>query len=233
MIKRLAILSLLPLLLSTGCLFDDSDGPSEQPPPLQYHAYTDPDSLVANLVLAWENRDIDEYRDHILYDGVLAASDAVIYEPFHFYYDPEGEAPGQTFPAFDLYDSEVANLGSLFSGRMGEDHLGNPIPGVDTLSWMIIAESAWENPPGGTVEGHPYPEGTLRGFYSTEMQFNLKTTTGYWDISAWWVEDRMLLHVIPVEVAGATEYRLWKWRDIISLLRSTDGPSLSAIKMLY
>ncbi len=202
-------------------------------PVFEYLPYDSPDNLVENLVRAWENLDIDEYRDHILYDGLLPATDGATYEPFYFYYDPDGEQGGQTFPDLDLYGTEVQILGKLFSGQMGQDHLGNPIPGVDMLRWSVSGESAWDGPPGDTVEDHPYPEGTLRSFYGTDLLFNLKTTIGDSNIDAWWVDDRMLLHVIPVEVGGATEYRLWKWRDLIISHRSTEDVSLSAIKMLY
>jgi hypothetical protein len=233
MIKRLAILSLLPLLLSTGCLFDDSDGPSEQPPQLQYHAYTDPDSLVANLVLAWENRDIAEYRDHILYDGEELATDGSAYEPFHFYNDPAGEDPGQTFPAFEIYDREVECVGNMFAGLKGQDHMGNEIPGIRSIAMGLFAESDWDAPPGGMVEGHVYPDGTLRRFYGTNFLFTLESTIGNSNIIAWEVQDRLLIHVIPVETADGIEYRVWKWRDIITQLLPTADAALSSIKALY
>ncbi len=230
MSKLLVILCLLPLLLSAGCILDDSDGPSETPPVLQYLAYTDPDNLVENFIRAWENRDIAEYRDHILYDGEQLATDGVAYEPFHFYF---GQDPGQTYPPFLTYDSEKETVGNMFAGLKGQDHYGNEIPGIRSIALALNAENAWDPPSSDMVEGHDYPEGTQSRFYSFNMLITLESNIGNSNINAWEVQDRLLFHVVPVETAGGTEYRLWKWRDIILQLRATDSTSLSLIKQLY
>lgn len=224
--------TVLPLLLillagSTGCLFSQRKEDPLPEPPQSYLPYYDSDPLVAidnlieNFVRAWENRDVVEYRDSILYND-QDATDGNTYEFFHFYFDPAGQVPGQTFPAFELFEREVGRATNMFSGQKGQDHLGNEIPGILSIALDLFPENSWEDPPGGTVEGHSYPDGTMRRFYGTNMLITLEGNIGSSDINAWEVQDRLVFHVIPVrqendDTPGTyhTVYRIWKWRDII------------------
>jgi hypothetical protein len=134
----------------------------------------------------------------------------------------------------------VERATGMFSGQKGQDHLGNEIPGIRDIAMDLFAENSWSAPPGGTVEGHDYPEGTLERFYGTNMLMTLESNVGSSDINAWEVQDRLRFHVIPVRqendnAPGSfhTVYRIWKWRDIITQLRATDDSSFSEVKALY
>ncbi len=213
---------------SSGCLFSTRKDDPLPTPPQSYLPYYDPDSdvamdnLVTNFIRAWENRDVEEYRDSILYNDQVA-EDGNVYQFFHFYFDPIGEEPGQTFPNYDLFSREVERVTNMFSGQKGEDHLGNEIPGILSIDLELNADNEWDDPPGGTVEGHSYPDGTMRRYYNTVMLITLESNIGDSNINAWNVDDRLLFHVIPVrqendDAPGTyhTVYRLWKWRDLIT-----------------
>ncbi len=199
-------------------------------PVFEYLPYDSPDNLIENFIRAWENRDIAEYGDHILYDGEQLATDGVAYEPFHFYF---GMDPYQTYPPFLTYAGETEIVGDMFAGLPGQDQDANEIPGILSIALDLQAENAWDLTSTDMVEGHDYPEGTQSRYYAFDMQVALEGTIDGTDIDAWELQDRLLIYVVPVEAAGGTEYRLWKWRDIILRSRSTDDISISYIKSLY
>ena len=80
----------------------------------RYFASTNPDSVVANFVLAWEARDVVSYRDLILYNGTLAATDTTIYESFKFYFAPPGPYDEYEEGTVYLYDDEIATITNMF-----------------------------------------------------------------------------------------------------------------------
>lgn len=219
--------TLLPLLLlllaaGTGCLFSTPTGDA-QPTPVTYLPYHSTnwedaaDNLKENFLRAWEARDLAEYRDSILYDGEVLATDAQVYPAFMFYYDEAGEEPGQTFPLFDTYEREIQRATKMFGGLPGEDHLGNVVPGIRSISLRLLSQGPWSDELESQVENHDYPDGTLEGFFETDMTITLKSDYIN-NINAWIVDDVLRFHVIPVETGspGVHRYRIWKWRDIIT-----------------
>ena len=229
------ILTTLPLLLiliagAAGCLFTPPTGdkPSSQ---VSYEPYYDPDpttamnNLVENFRIAWEKKDLAEYRDSILYDGIAEAVDGQVYEPFTFYFDQDGADPGQTFPDSELYEREVTRATNMFSGQPGVNPVDqSEVPGIQSITLDLPADGVWSNPGDPDhVEGNVYPAGTKERFYHTNMNITLQSNIGDSNINAWLVQDRLRFHVIPVRIENEndpgtyhTVYRLWKWRDIIT-----------------
>ncbi len=182
-----------------------------------------------------EAQDWIALRDEILYDGVLESDDRMTYEPFKFYFDQSGAEPGQTFPLSIDYDCMVGTMQNFLTGQPGANPIdASEVPGVQSVSLDLTAEGTWAVPADEQhVEGDPYPEGTQVRFYQTYMNFSLQSNIGDSNINAWLVQDRVRIHMIPVQTAGGTEYRIWKMRDIISLLRGTEDSYLGSILALY
>lgn len=211
---------LLPLLLllplGAGCLFGSPTKPPPVTPPPSYLDYYDADAttamnnLVANFVTAWERLDLAEYRDSILYNGTEPAPDDELYQVFTFYYD---RSLDPDLPELDLYDREIQRATNMFGGQPG-----NGVPGIKSISLDLTANGVWSANLSGTGEVQdPYPAGTMWRAYETNMLITLKANIGDSDINQWLVEDRLILHVIPVRVEGSAlhRYKIWKWRDVI------------------
>ncbi|MBM4117406.1 hypothetical protein FJ251_06615 [bacterium] len=209
------------LLLLAGCGGDDERRLTPPPPP-DYLPNDSPENLVANLTLAWEAEDAAGYAA-LLYDGVLEADDGEVYAPFTFYFD---QSVDPDLPDQYLYAQEVACLENLLSGEPGDG-----VPGVRSVSMDLVANGTWQTVVGGEVEGDPCPENTQWRAFETDLLVTLKTNIGYSDINQWLVQDRLLVHCLPVLVAGETEWRLWKWRDLIEL-RAGES-SLGTVKARY
>ncbi|MBN2169854.1 MAG: hypothetical protein JW819_00875 [Candidatus Krumholzibacteriota bacterium] len=213
-------LAVLAAVLAGGCLFSppekDQGGGGTT---VTYHAYTAPESLALNFVKCWEARDIAEYRDQILYDGILEATDGEVYAAFTFYpvegeYDPNTGEPLQPY----LYEQEWQAVQRLFAGNDGWDG-ENVIPGVRSIEAVLSPGGAdWATPPTSDVEGDAFPDGTQWKRYSTSVLFTLKGTIPGTEINGFNVVDALDFYVIPVTVGEGddahTEYRIWKWRDI-------------------
>jgi len=204
----------MTVLLGGGCLFNPPEKPPVTNPPVVYHAYTHPDSLVANFILAWENRDIAEYRDHILYKGSELAPDGNAYQVFMFYFAEDPADPDSDLPDFFIYDEEIETVTKMFSGTPGV----SGTPGIREISLALEPFSAsWQAPSNPDhVEGDPYPPLTRQRYYSTDMLITLKSEIPGTDINGFVVTDRLWFHVIPVQVGDQVEYRIWKWRDILT-----------------
>ncbi len=91
----------------------------------------------------------------------------------------------------------------------------------------------------GDVESDPCPEDILRRSHHSTVLITLTEMTEY-GINAFYVQDLATLHCIPVQVGAETEYRLWKWTDVVSLGRAepargsrTEETSLGQVKSLF
>lgn len=217
---------LLPLLLilpmMAGCLFDPPKKDPIGPVLPDYLPYFNADpttamnNLVANFVTAWERMDLAEYRDSILYNGTEAAPDGELYQVFIFTYD---RSLDPDLPEFDLYDREIQRVTNMFGGLPGHG-----VPGFRSISLDLTANGVWSANLSGTGEVQdPYPAGTMWRAYESNMLITLKSNIGDTDINQWLVEDRLVLHLIPIRVENAnapgtyhTRYKIWKWRDVIT-----------------
>ena len=196
------------LLASSGCLFSppEKTGGNDNGP--EYLAYDSPDNLIHNFIEAWNYMDFPEYRDNILYDGEQLATDGSAYEAFKFYFIEPDDTYG---PSWGI-EEEKTHTEALFSGNPSQD---GTTPGVESISLRFENLSVWSPPTNPfEVEGDPYPAGTQYRRYQTDMDINLKGTIEGSEVNVLLVYDKVEFYVIPVEVDGATEYRLWKWRDI-------------------
>jgi hypothetical protein len=216
------------ILLAAANCGKDSTGPDGSDPAVLYHASTHPDSVVANFVLAWEARDLAGYRDQILYDGTLEAPDGEVYQAFKFYF--AGDSGDPELPDTLCCDEELAVVGKMFAGQPGM----SGTPGIKVISMTLEPFAANWQPPGDQdhVEDDPYPPGTLQRYYSTDILIELKSEIPGTDINAFVITDRLWFHVIPVQVGNQVEYRVWKWRDILSNWRTQDA-CMSQVKVLY
>jgi hypothetical protein len=232
---RWLLILCLGLLLAAGC---DEDAKRTLAPPTgpDYLANDSPDNLMANLVMAWEAMDAEGCAA-LLYDGVALATDSLAYAPYTFYFD-RGINPD--LPTLWLRPQEVACLDALLGGGAGVTAWGDTLPGVKSIRFDLDANNVWATVTGGEVDGDPCPEDALWRIYNTEFLFTLKSTVGGTDISAWAGSDRLIMHCIPVQVGVETEWRLWKWREVMVLARAVPDPpertedvTLGLIKALY
>ena len=219
--RRIAFGLGLALLLLAGCS-DDEDRTLNPPAGPDYLANDSPDNLVANVVLAWAAEDAAGYAA-LLYDGVAEADDGEVYAPFTFYYD---RSLDPDLPELDLYERELQRTAAMLGGEPG-----NGVPGIKDVSLDLTANDLWQTVVGGTVEGDPCPENTQWRSFETDMVLTLESTIGGSDVYIWLVRDRLIFHCVPVAVGDAIEWRLWKWRDVLTL--RTEDASFSQIKALY
>ena len=205
--RKWKVLAALSLLATVSC--SENTGidilPEEIP---EYSDYSTPDSLIANFVIAWNWMDLTEYRDHLLHDGELAAPDGGFYAAFKFYFIVPSDTYG---PSWGI-EEEKDHTGELFSGN---DAL-NGDPGVKGITLRFVPLSEWtELTEPGDVDGDTYPEGTQFRSYVTDLNIELKGPNGD-DFNGYEVNDQIEFYVIPVDIEGATLWRLWKWRDMSS-----------------
>jgi len=199
------------------------------PPPPAYLPNDSPDHLMANLVLAWEALDPLGYAA-LLYDGSEAATDGEHYLPFRFYFD-QTDFPylPVSWPCAD----ELACMETL----LGEEP-GAGIPGLRAVNLDLLGSGAWQAVVGGQVEGDPCPEAALWRVFSTDLLFMLKAPYGG-GIGGFHIQDQLIVHCLPVQAGGGTEWRLWKWRDVHADKAGPSWPALSeepclgSIKALY
>jgi hypothetical protein len=221
--------------LALGC---DEDAKRTLTPPTtpDYLANDSPDNLMANLVMAWEAMDAEGYAA-LLYDGALLGTDGQAYAPYTFYFDA---SLNPDLPTLWLRPREVACLDALLGGEAGATPEGDPLPGVKSVDIQLDANGAWTTVTGGEVEDDPCPEDVRWRSYNTQFLFTLETVIEDSWVNAWNVEDLLIIHCIPVQVGAETEWRLWKWRDVVDLARAVPDPperteesSLGQIKVLY
>ena len=205
---RITLLLILAVALfaTSGCLFSTPEKPSDGDDTVEFGSYTTPAELVDNFLLAWEHMVLEEYRDQILYNGedpIVGGGDC---EQFKFYFidDETYEFP------FWGYDLEVEHTEALFSGNPGLDDT----PGVESVSLHLEQATPWLAV-SGEVQGDLAPAGTQRKTFTTNMTIYLKSAIpGSDNITAFLVDDTIQFYVVPVDVDGVTEYRLWKWLDV-------------------
>jgi len=196
------------LIASSGCLFSPPEKPGGTTDGPVYLPYTTTDNLIQNFIEAWNHMDYPEYRDNILYDGQELASDGANYEAFKFYFIEPDDTYG---PSWGI-EEEKAHTEALFSGDVSQD---GSTPGVESITLHFENLSTWSPPTNPfEVEGDSYPSGTQYRRYQTDMDINLKGTIEGTEVNVLLVHDKVEFYVIPVDVDGSTEYRLWKWRDI-------------------
>ncbi len=196
------------------------------PPGPAYLPNDSPDHLVANLVMAWEGLDPSGYAA-LLYDGSEAASDGEHYAPFAFYFADAG------LPISWSCTDEQACAETLLGEEPGGDAAG-----VDGIACALTAAGDWQALAAGEVEGDPCPAGTQSRSFDTDLLLTLKATS-LGEINAFSIQDRALLYCLPVQAGGGTEWRLWKWRDLLidkALPVPSPGPvkaSIGQVKALY
>ncbi len=196
------------LLASSGCLFNPTEKVGPDDPGPEYLNYNTAENLIQNFKEAWNHMDYTEYRDHILYDGEAAAPDGEDYEAFKFYFIEDDGEYGDSWGV----EEEKIHTEALFSGNSSQD---GDTPGVESISLTFENLSVWSVPTNPfNVEGDSYPAGTQFRRYQTDMDINLKGTIEGTEINVLLVNDTVEFYVIPIDVDGSTEYRLWKWLDL-------------------
>jgi hypothetical protein len=208
---RVSLPLLVLLILASGCLFSPPTKDPVDDTPVSYLNYSTPDNLIANFITSWEARDVEEYREKILYNSQVS-TDGEQYETFTFYFAPPGQNDEYEEGTVYLYDEEVETATSMFSGIPSEHSAG-----VKSISLGLTKHQTWGNPQSEyDVEGDPYPAGTKRCVYTTDMEVTLKEEIdiGGIPINGFTVDDDLEFHVIPVGDADSPRYMIWKWRDL-------------------
>lgn len=212
----------LALILCAGCGNSEGRSPLTPPSP-QYLPNDSPDNVVANLVLAWENEDAATYAT-LLYDGDLPAADGLNYAPFRFHFD---RSLNPALPASWAYTEEVAGVEALLSGRTGREGL----LGVRSVQMGVLGDGGgWASVTDAFVEGDASPPLLLRRLYGVSLWATLYPEL-HFGAPTYFAEDFADFYCLPVAVAGATEWRLWKWREQIQ--RGVIATTLGELKLLY
>lgn len=205
---RITLLLILAVALfaTSGCLFSPPEKHDDDDDTVEFGPYATPDELVDNFLVAWEHMVLEEYRDQILYDGEEPIVGGANCEQFKFYF---------IIDSFDDpfwgYDLEVEHTDALFSGNPGLDET----PGVESISLHLTQMSSWSTiNEGAPVMGDAAPAGTKFKPFRTNMTINLKGTMPDGTTNAFLVDDVIQFYVVPADVDGSTEYRLWKWIDV-------------------
>jgi hypothetical protein len=218
MMKRavwlITILSATLLLISCSSSTDPVDeGP-------EYLDYSTPDNVIDNFVTAWNEMDIAEYRDVILYAGDPLAREEDYYAEFKFYFI-DGFSWG--------LEDEETHTEHMFSG---EPSNGGSTPGVQDIDLFFSPSGDWQSPDNPYwVEGHTYPEGTVYRNYQTDLTVSLNGTVEGTEVNVLLVRDIVRFYVIPLD--DGTGYRLWKWMDVGQGLLATEEGSWSSLKALW
>ena len=211
--------AILASLLVSGC--SNSTDPVDEGP--EYLDYSTPDNVIDNFVTAWNEMDIAEYRDVILYAGDPLTREEDYYAEFKFYfidYYSEGLL-------WNL-EEEQTHTQALFSGDPGS---GGITPGVESVSLRFNAAGLWTAPDNPIeVFEDEYPIGTRYCTYLTDMTIILTDTIEGSDVNVLLVRSTVRFYVIPVE---GGEYRLWKWIDIEGGFRVAGTSSWSDVKVLW
>jgi len=198
------------------------------PPPPAYLPNDSPQHLVQNLVLAMQGLDPEGYAA-LLYDGSALATDGERYAPFSFSFDQSVDA---SLPTAWSLPAELACQETLLGEEPGEG-----VSGVASLTVEPTASGDWQAVAGGEVEGDPCPAEALWQSFDLELALVLKVPVED-AIIGFAALDAALLYCLPVQVAGGSEWRLWKWREVADGTRSAARPgfvkrSLGQIKVLY
>jgi hypothetical protein len=175
---------LLVLVAASGCIFSpkDDDGDTPPPPAPSYRAPTHPDSVTLNFRDIYADMNIDAYRDmlHPDYKFILK--------------------PGSGDDEFYNYDTEVQIHDNIFASRPGGPD--GTIPPITGINIVMNALGAWQaiSPEDANFGG---VDGQWRQF-NVEMVFTRPAPA-----TTFIVEGESLFYVIPVQVEGRTEYRLY------------------------
>lgn len=207
---------LLFVVFGSGCLFGTptKDAGDTQ---FQFLDYTTVENLAINFQNAWERRDIQEYREKIIFSNTQdePVDESIVFQEFEFYFlNPDLPGiPGESW----LYNDEIESVEGMFLGNPGMDHQGKVIPGVRSIELTLTTSQTWANWTGGPVQGDPYPAGTKHAIFDTDMLVALKGTIEDSDINGFQVTGKLQFYAIPVKgpVEGdPDEYRIWKWIDL-------------------
>ena len=186
----LLLASLATLVVAPGCIFSPDDsggGGGGGGGTVQYPWPDTPDQLMTNFKNAYENRDIDAYRD------VLDTDYKFVFAEGTDGMDPRG---------YWLREDELASATNMFSGDPHTNSQGVLAPGISDISFdILVPQGVWEDVPENDPDfGAP---GVKKRLY--QVRIVLSHSDGTYTISS-----QQLFWVIPREVddgTGATRVR--------------------------
>jgi hypothetical protein len=208
MARSMAIVLLLAL---TGALMWGCSSPTdhETPPDLPYPLRSNPDSLMAQLVWAYNNMDLDVYLDCFADSLVFYLSEEEVAE--HPELEPGywGKAVEETIHA-SMFGSGAVHADSIYLALRTTD--------IDTVS---------------------VPDGCGRGVgWQYREAVNLRLYVGgdwmYWAAAP----SAFIIRQDPDDVgpSGETLYEVWEWRELAPAMREgvgTEQSSWGSIKAMY
>jgi len=209
-ILYLTVVLLLVSIAIIGCSEDDPAAPNDSP---TYPAATHPDTLISNLIRAYEAMDHDAYAD------MLHAN---------YVFDPVGEGGYWGFPATWDRVTELDIARNMFDGLPGEDpDTGAIKPGIQSISInTLIRQSEWASvPPEDTI----YSDAQYAHF-DAFIVFTLEGGENTMTVS---YDQVFFVREVIGKSNEESIYQIVGHREIRSYLKGNEDNSWSVIKSIY
>jgi len=178
------------LSYSFGCILSPEEEIRPDPkPPVNFAPLTAPDSLIHNLVLAYQELNIQEYSK------LLLSTDDGDYGQEYYWFNQAEDASALEEESYPR-DIDIARTGNMFQAAKGtpakpEHQILDSCELEITYSTWTPADSLWNEPCEDCWE-------TERGYF-IKIKFGDDSITG---------DDRVKFYVVPVQVGDVTEYRI-------------------------
>ena len=164
------------LAMSTGGCFDSGDPVDTDPLPDPYPFAATQDLLMTNFRTAYDQMNIEEYRN-------------ALHEDFRFIF-----AEGTTIQpnGFFTREQDLLSTTHMFNGEQGMSETGEIKPGVRDVDFRLLQRLSpeWEDVP---VTDPDFP-GATRAVFDVELVFNLNDDAN----STITVESQQIFYAMPV-----------------------------------
>jgi hypothetical protein len=145
------------VLLAGGCIFSPDPDDGAPPPPITYPFPDTAQKLMTNFKTAYDQMNIDEYRNALHTGYIFVFADGSPVAPTTGIYTREEDLQSTT---------------RMFNGEQGQDPDGQPKAGVRDIEFSQLERlTDWEDVP----ETDPYFPGAIRALYDVRVVFDLNT----------------------------------------------------------
>jgi len=175
MLSGLAALAAL-VVLAGGCIFSPDDDVINPPVPPSYPFPATQDLLMTNFQTAYDQMNIEEYRNVLHTEFVFKFAEGSNVEPSGYY----------------TREQDLQTTTRMFNGEQGMSEIGEVKPGVRDIDFRLLQRISpfWEDVP----DTDPDFPGSTRAVYDVEIVFNLSDEGN----STITVESQQIFYAMPV-----------------------------------